>query len=132
VFAVPGSPLDPRAEGTNGLIKQGATLVTTAADIISVLQPILGRPMEIPAPAAEAESSIPVDTDTPTDTSYDVRTRIVGLLGPTPAAVDDLVRLSGSPAALVRMVLLELEVAGRLVRRDGGLVAMLPARSDSV
>ena len=49
VFAVPGSPLDPRAEGTNGLLKQGATLVTEAADVLTVLRPILGRPFHAPA-----------------------------------------------------------------------------------
>src|SRR5213082_2356301 len=49
VFAVPGSPLDPRAEGTNGLLKQGATLVTEAADVIEILRPILGHPTELPA-----------------------------------------------------------------------------------
>ncbi len=54
VFAVPGSPLDPRAEGTNGLLKQGATLVTEAADVIAVLEPILGRGLE-PPPAEEPE-----------------------------------------------------------------------------
>ena len=55
VFAVPGSPLDPRAEGTNGLLKQGATLVTEAADVIAVLRPILGQPLERPAEEPEAE-----------------------------------------------------------------------------
>src|SRR5712692_4799400 len=54
VFAVPGSPLDPRAEGTNDLIKQGATLVTEAADVIAVLRPILGQPIELPAEEPEA------------------------------------------------------------------------------
>ena len=49
VFAVPGSPLDPRAEGTNGLLKQGATLVTEAADVIAALEPILGRGLDFPA-----------------------------------------------------------------------------------
>ena len=49
VFAVPGSPLDPRAEGTNGLLKQGAILVTEAADVIAVLEPILGRGIDLPA-----------------------------------------------------------------------------------
>src|SRR2546423_912697 len=48
VFAVPGSPLDPRNEGTNGLLKQGAALVTEAADVLAVLQPILGRRFELP------------------------------------------------------------------------------------
>jgi DNA processing protein len=53
VFAVPGSPLDPRCEGSNGLLKQGAILVTEAADVTAVLQPILGRPADLPAEELE-------------------------------------------------------------------------------
>ncbi len=55
----------------------------------------------------------------------DERSRIVGLLGPTPAAIDDLVRLSQTSPAIVRTVLLELEIAGRLERHGGGLVSLL-------
>jgi DNA processing protein len=118
VFAVPGSPLDPRCEGTNDLIKQGATMVTEAADVITVLQPILGRPIaqqveepEAPSPTAEPGA--------------DQRTRIIGLLGPTPVPIDDLIRLSGSSPAVVRTVLLELELAGRLERHGGAMVSLL-------
>jgi DNA processing protein len=120
VFAVPGSPLDPRAEGTNGLIKQGAAPVTDASDIISVLMPIVGRRLDQPVNVAESGLPAPEDTGTSTE----ARTRILRLLGPTPVEVDDLVRLSGSPAGLVRTVLLELELAGRIVREDGGLIAV--------
>jgi len=118
VFAVPGSPLDPRAEGTNRLIKEGATLVTEAADILSVLRPIAGQPLGL---RAEEPESPPVG-DEPGDRE---RARIVGLLGPTPVAIDDLVRLSGAPPSVVRMVLLELEIAGRLERHGGGLVSLI-------
>ena len=118
VFAVPGSPLDPRCEGTNGLLKQGAILVTEAADVISVIEPILGRPMDLALEEPEAPAP-----DRPEPAS-DERKRIVGLLGPTPVALDDLVRLSGSSPATVRMVLLELELAGRLERHGGGLVSL--------
>jgi len=114
VFAVPGSPLDPRAEGANDLIKQGATLVTDAADVLAVLRPILGAAVELraeepetPAPGAEPGTA--------------ERTRIVGLLGPTPVPIDDLVRLSGSSPAVVRVVLLELELAGRLERHGAAM-----------
>ena len=119
VFAVPGSPLDPRAEGTNALIKQGAVLATKAEDVIEVLRPITGQaagPVEEP-PAPDAAS--------PAEPSADARLRIIGLLGPTPVAIDDLIRLSGSSAAAVQTTLLELELAGRLARQRGGLVAML-------
>src|SRR5204862_1862701 len=59
VFAVPGSPLDPRAEGTNGLLKQGATLVTEASDVIAVLRPILGQSIELPAQEPDAMPPAP-------------------------------------------------------------------------
>jgi DNA processing protein len=117
VFAVPGSPLDPRAEGTNGLIKQGAALVTAASDIIQVLQPIIGRPIALPEP--EPEPSLEEG-----EPSSDLTERIVGLLGPVAVGIDDLVRLSGAPPALVRMVLLELEVAGRIFRRGDGFMIL--------
>jgi len=120
VFAVPGSPLDPRAEGTNGLIKQGATPVTEAADIIAVLRPIMG--LELPAREPEREAVEPAEIAEP---APDERTRIVALLSPTPVSIDDLVRLSHSSPRVVRMVLLELEIAGRLERHGGGLVSLL-------
>ena len=120
VFAVPGSPLDPRAEGTNSLIKQGATPVTEASDIISVLQPIMGiaEPSRDIAPddGAHAQDAEPEDNE---------RSRIVALLSPTPVSLDDLVRLSNSSPRVVRTVLLELEIAGRLERHGGGLVSLL-------
>jgi DNA processing protein len=120
VFAVPGSPLDPRAEGSNGLLKQGATLVTEAADVLAVIRPILGQPLEQPAQEPGAEGA-----PAPHEPGGDERARIVGLLGPTPVSVDDLVRLSQSSPAVVRTVLLELELAGRLERHGGGLVSLM-------
>jgi DNA processing protein len=121
VFAVPGSPLDPRAEGTNGLLKQGAILVTEAADVITVLEPILGRGLDLPAEEPASDTIGPADGEPGTDE----RSRIVSLLGPTPVALDDLVRLSRSSPAIVRTVLLELEIAGRLERHGGGLVSLV-------
>ena len=119
VFAVPGSPLDPRAEGSNALLKQGATLVTEADDVLASLRPIFDRPIERSAeepPADDNAAYLEPDTDD--------RSTIVGLLGPTPIGVDDLVRLSGQSAAVVRMVLLELELAGRLERHGNALVSL--------
>jgi DNA processing protein len=121
VFAVPGSPLDPRAEGSNGLIKQGATLVTEAADVIAVLRPILGQEIEFPAEEPEPAPRAAHEAEP----GNEERARIVALLGPTPVLVDDLVRLSGSSPAIVRTVLLELDLAGRLERHGGGLVSLL-------
>ena len=119
VFAVPGSPLDPRAEGTNGLLKQGATLVTEAADVLAVIRPILGQ---------RIEQSVEEPDDGPprlTEPASDERARIVGLLGPVPVSIDDLVRLSQSSPAIVRTVLLELDIAGRLERHGGSLVSLV-------
>jgi DNA processing protein len=117
VFAVPGSPLDPRAEGSNDLRRQGATLVTEAADVITVVRPILGETI---AAAAEEPEPPPLPAVEP---AGDERARIVALLGPTPVPIDDLIRLSGSSPAAVRVVLLEL--AGRLERHGGALVSLV-------
>jgi DNA processing protein len=119
VFAVPGSPLDPRAEGTNGLIKQGATPVTETADIVSVLQPIMEQHELF---AREPDRDILPDDGEPAD---DERARIVSLLGPAPVQIDDLVRLAKPSPAVVRVVLLELEIAGRIERHGGGLVSLI-------
>jgi DNA processing protein len=116
VFAVPGSPLDPRAAGTNGLIKQGATLITEAADVIQAVEPIMGRPLALREEDDEPLAPDPAATD---------REHVVNLLGPTPILLDDLIRLSGASPAVVRTVLLELELAGRLERHGGGLVSLL-------
>jgi DNA processing protein len=121
VFAVPGSPLDPRAEGTNGLIKQGATPVTETADIVSVLRPIID---DGKFPAREPEPPLSEGPYEEAEPAPDERARIVALLGPAPLSIDDLVRLSESSPAVVRMVLLELEIAGRLERHGGGLVSL--------
>src|SRR3954464_398395 len=118
VFAVPGSPLAPRSAGTNDLIKQGATLVTEAADVINAVAPILERPIEIPGREPE---------HAPPDREPDAGgpARILNLLGPSPVGLDDLIRLAGTSAAVVCTVLLELELAGRLERHGGGLVSLI-------
>jgi DNA processing protein len=118
VFAVPGSPLDPRAAGTNDLIKQGATLTTEASDVINMVAPIMDRPVELPTrePAGVPSYGEPDNSD---------RARIVGLLGPSPVGIDDLIRMAGTSPAVVRTVLLELELAGKLERHGGGLVSLM-------
>jgi len=121
VFGVPGSPLDPRSEGTNGLLKQGATLVTEAADVIAVLEPILGRGFDVPAEEPDPDTPGPLDAEP----AGGERARIIDLLGPTPVSIDDLLRLSRTAPATLRTVLLELEIAGRLGRHGSGLVSLL-------
>jgi DNA processing protein len=118
VFAVPGSPLDPRAAGTNDLIKQGAALVTEASDVINAVAPIMERPIELPSREPDDVTSF----DEPDSSD---RARVIALLGPSPVGIDDLIRLAGTSASTVRIVLLELELAGRLERHGGGLVSMI-------
>jgi DNA processing protein len=128
VFAVPGSPLDPRTAGTNALIKQGATMVTEAEDVLAMLRPIIG-----PATALlrrnGGDPDFAMDDDEPIGgldaASPDARARIVALLGPTPVPVNDVIRLSGVSSTMVQATLLELELAGRLKRQQGGRIALL-------
>jgi DNA processing protein len=117
VMAVPGSPLDPRAQGCNLLIRDGATLIQTAADVLEMLRPI--DPRVVRAPAGGYGSPPP-----PADASDADRVTVTGLLGPVPVAVDELVRQSGIAPALVQTVLLELELAGRLERHAGARVGL--------
>ncbi|MER8476602.1 DNA-processing protein DprA [Mesorhizobium sp. M1163] len=120
VFAVPGSPLDPRAAGTNGLLKDGATLVTEAADITSAVAPLLGAWTPRTSPLEE-----PPDFSATPPPREDDRDRVVEALGPTPVAVDEIIRHTGLHPAQVFMVLLELDLAGRLERHPGGSVSLI-------
>lgn len=123
VFAIPGSPLDPRSEGTNHLIKQGATLVTNAADIIEALAPVGGDEPQLPFDAGEdGDEYLDENTAEVTDT---LRQRISSSLGPTPTDIDDIVRLTGASSGEVQLVLLELDLAGRLERHNANRVSLL-------
>lgn len=125
VMAVPGSPLDPRCRGANDLIRNGATLVESAADVLSAVGAMNGAaavaaPAYDPPPAAVAGA----------DGEYDaVRSRLIEALGPSPAPIDGIVRELGLPAQLVMTVLLELELAGRVERHAGNTAALLPGDS---
>jgi DNA processing protein len=120
VFAVPGSPLDPRAAGANGLLKDGAILVTEAADVAGALAPLAGVQPLRSAPLEE-----PPDFSATPPPGDDERTHIVEALGPTPVAIDEIIRHTGLHPAQVFMVLLELDLAGRLERHAGGHVSLV-------
>jgi DNA processing protein len=123
VFAVPGSPLDPRAAGTNNLLKQGATLVTEARDIIEALSPILGR---TPPPPIELASSDEKVTPAPLpDIGQTERERVLEALGPSPVDIDEVIRATRLEARKVHIVLLELDLAGRLQRHGQQLVSLI-------
>ncbi len=126
VMAVPGSPLDPRASGTNKLLKQGATLIECAADILEAVR-VQGA--ESPSPADyEAPASTPLS-----EANLDkARARVWQALSPSGTPMDALVRDCALPPATILAVLLELELAGRLVRGAGGQVARLVDLSNSI
>jgi len=120
VFAVPGSPLDPRAEGGNALIQQGAKLITGAADIIDTLReadPARTSPLE---PDWRPEA----DMLAPESHSDDERSRLIEALSVTPIPVDDVIRSTGIAIGRVQTLLLELDLEGRIEWSSGQLVAL--------
>jgi DNA processing protein len=122
VFAVPGHPLDPRAEGTNKLLKSGATLVTEPSDILSALTPLMGaRGPQL------REDPVPTPVSIPAALSDTDRNRVVAALGPAPVDVDGIVRGTGLTTRCVQIALMELALAGRLERHGGGLISLSPA-----
>jgi DNA processing protein len=154
VFAVPGSPLDPRAEGTNDLLRQGATLCASVDDVVTALAPAVPRDLFAALEEGEGtdeplwgEPFLPVhvrdgaqgaDTDDRRDDSIAAqsaggdrleaaRDRIVALMGPSPVSLDDLARAADASAREVRIALMELELAGRIEFAGGDRVSLRPA-----
>jgi len=147
VFAAPGSPLDPRAEGTNDLLKQGATICTHVDDVLAALAPmrsddlfaaleegVEGEPCW--GDEADIEAASAPGDDLASDAFADggsegVRDRIAALLGPSPITLDELARAAEAPAREVRVALMELELAGRIEFSGGDRVALRPADGDA-
>jgi len=117
VMAVPGSPLDSRAQGCNQLIRDGATLVQNAADVVEAIRPFASQ---LRSPPAQFEPAVQLNGD-------DALSLVEELLGPSPVPVDEIIRLSGASSGAVQMALLELDLAGRLERHAGGRVSLRPA-----
>ncbi|MEM8694457.1 MAG: DNA-processing protein DprA [Pseudomonadota bacterium] len=116
VMAVPGSPLDPRAQGCNQLIRDGATLIQNIDDVLGTLQPF-----DVPGIEESGERYEPESISSDVDAKQ--RETVTELLGLVPVAVDELIRQSGIAPAVVQTILLELELAGRLERHAGGRVS---------
>ena len=116
VMAVPGSPLDPRAQGCNQLIRDGATLILDAADVLEAVRQPTSR---VRATADVYHSEEPDEGE-----ALDI---VEDLLGPSPVPVDEIIRLSGAASGAVQMALLELDLAGRLDRHAGGKVSLRAA-----
>ncbi len=116
VFAVPGSPLDPRCEGSNKLIRDGATLLMSANDVLEALSSQASpRQMQFREPDAPLLE--------PRDLSDGDRERLLELLSPTPVDADDLIRESRLEAGAVSALILELSLAGKVIRHANGAVS---------
>jgi DNA processing protein len=134
VMAVPGSPLDPRHRGTNQLLRDGATLVESAADVIAALGPLAPDRPRLPALSAERRAARPSAERTtpaaprlppePEADGADLLGRVCERLGPEPLLVDELIRQCQASTAEVQRALLELELDGRLERHPGNRVSL--------
>lgn len=124
VFAVPGHPLDPRAEGTNQLLKTGATLVTSPQDVVAALAPLSGLSRDaVFREAAEAAPYGPPKVTPPPILDDRDRALVLDALGPAPVDVDSLMRATGLGVRAINVVLMELDLAGRVVRHGRQLVS---------
>jgi DNA processing protein len=121
VFAVPGSPMDPRAEGTNRLIRDGATLTRSAEDVITVLRPML----EHDAPSFFELRERDQDDAHPDSIGSESRASVIGALGPAPVAIDDIILHTRLAPSVVSVILLELDLAGRIERHGSQLVSLV-------
>jgi DNA processing protein len=124
VFAIPGHPLDPRAEGTNRLLKSGATLVTEPDDLLSALAPLTGAYPTTSYEEAEAEQTAEPAPYAPLSDSD--RDRVIAALGTAPIDIDSLVRGTGLEIRQVQVTLIELALAGRIERHGSGFVSLSP------
>ena len=134
VFAVPGHPLDPRAEGTNHLIKAGATMVTSAADVLEALGPTLKPrfsfrepepPPDIPFEQERKVAETAPETPSPPYNAEGERARVLAVLGPAPVNIDELVRVTGLSVRVIQAAILELSLAGRIERHGQNLVSLI-------
>ena len=122
VFAVPGSPLDPRYPGTNGLIRDGAVLTESVDDVMANLKAMKSSPGQ--KNSTRKNLGQPADIPNEMEVSR-AQTMILNLLGPVPVSIDELLRECQLSHAVIVTVLLELELAGRLERHPGNRVSLV-------
>ncbi len=122
VFAVPGSPLDPRARGTNNLIRQGAHLTESAEEIIGLMNDLFSSTLMEREPFEFKQESPPQPNQTEIEAA---RRTVINYLTPTPLAVDEIIRQCQMSSAVVSTILLELELASRLERHPGNQVSLI-------
>jgi DNA processing protein len=120
-MAVPGSPLDARCLGSNNRLRDGASLVETADDVLGVLRPLIERPEM----AAREKAFIAASASAPPSIGEADRQALIELMGPVPMGVDELIKQSQMPVPQVHLVLLELDLAGRLTQEAGGKICLL-------
>lgn len=127
VFAVPGHPLDPRSEGTNSLIKAGATMITDARDVVDVLRPMLPKLSRQPLREPRIAKPVPAAPST-YESSDDERGIVERSLGPAPVHPDDILRSTGLSPQNLQIALLELALAGRIEHHGAHLVSLRSER----
>lgn len=126
VFAVPGNPLDPRALGTNKLIQDGAMLITSAQDVIDAVSNDLNLRPKTFEEGAHFLSDTVLDHDDGLDEDASLKEFIIGLLGPTPVDRDELCRQAKCSARQIQIILLDLDLEGRLEHHGGQLISLRP------
>jgi DNA processing protein len=120
VFAVPGSPLDPRSEGANHLIKQGAQLITSADDILHAIEPLANGPQQSIYTLDEGSEILELDSD-PSETD---REKLLSALGHAPTDIDELLRFTNIAPGSLHMLILELDLAGVIERHSGNRISL--------
>ncbi|HIP23337.1 MAG TPA: DNA-protecting protein DprA, partial [Rhodobacteraceae bacterium] len=123
VMAVPGSPLDPRATGCNMLLRDGAGLVRSGADVIEYLESAAQGVFDIPAPAPEASQPPPAQPiSAPKSAALPVT--LMSLLSTAPIPEDTLIRESGLPTPKAMELIFDLEMTGEITRHPGGMLSL--------
>ena len=126
ILAIPGSPLDPRSEGTNNLIREGATLVGSAEDILEALAPLDHDMSEVKDDIREDEFDLfEFQGSNEASLNDSVREKIIAALGPSPVLIDDILQFTDASPGEVQLTLLELSLAGKLERHPGGMVSLI-------